>query len=688
MSSSVAAPGGAAPGAASPPGGVLFSGELSLKDRQRDALCRMLSAAGSSGSPAPPALPSSDEWSDEWKVLVYDAHCRDIISTLLNVTQLRKRGVTLHLLLHSEREPLPDVPAVYFCEPTAENVRRIAQDCSAQLYSEVRVNFSTKVDRLTLESMAKEAVKEGGSHLISSVHDQYLHFITLEPRLFSLGSTGSLVAYNDPGASEESIHAFIREITYGLLSVLSTLKAVPVIRAAPGGPGQMVAEQLSQLICDQLDSGGGLFAVGGGAPVHSRPLLLIVERTADLVTPLRHTSTYQALIDDVLEHRVNRVTVMVDGPPGQPRKKKTYDVNSESDTFYARYKGCPFPEAIEANGSELSGVTQREEEIRRMTSAAGINADTAAAAGGRFLEGGAGNDGSTRELASAVESLPGLIEHKKALEMHTNILKAAMDVVASRHIPTFFEAEEEAIASHRNARTSVEKLLASSTGSLHDKIRLLGVYCLAARLPSEVVSEFEGIMRTSHQSAGGDPAQLAAGIAAISYLRKQIALQHLPTADSSKPSGGGLPGPSPAAAGNQFMQGLLAKAQTQATGLLAKAASTATQLLSGTNKTYIARVVENVLKGGEEDDTYMYIDPRLKGQRVPPDASLRHVPREVIVFVIGGGSYAEFQNLQDLAARHTTGGSGRNLGITYGCTELLNAEGLLGQLAQLGGACQ
>ena len=29
------------------------------------------------------------------------------------------------------------------------------------------------------------------------------------------------------------------------------------------------------------------------------------------------------------------------------------------DSFYSRFKGSPFPEAIEANGSELAAVTQK-----------------------------------------------------------------------------------------------------------------------------------------------------------------------------------------------------------------------------------------------------------------------------------------------------------------------------------------
>lgn len=68
----------------------------------------------------------------------------------------------------------------------------------------------------------------------------------------------------------------------------------------------------------------------------------------------------------------------------------------------------------------------QEEDIRRRTSAAGINADAASTSlGGAGLGGapGGGGDDATQELAAAVESLPKLLDQKKGLEMHTNILK-------------------------------------------------------------------------------------------------------------------------------------------------------------------------------------------------------------------------------------------------------------------------
>lgn len=42
------------------------------------------------------------------------------------------------------------------------------------------------------------------------------------------------------------------------------------------------------------------------------------------------SSTYQALVDDVLDHRLNRVTVQMEGKNGQGKRAKTYDVDAES----------------------------------------------------------------------------------------------------------------------------------------------------------------------------------------------------------------------------------------------------------------------------------------------------------------------------------------------------------------------
>ena len=63
----------------------------------------------------------------QWKILIYDRCGQDIISPLLSVKELRDTGITLHQQLHSDRESIPDVPAIYIVLPTEDNIKRISK---------------------------------------------------------------------------------------------------------------------------------------------------------------------------------------------------------------------------------------------------------------------------------------------------------------------------------------------------------------------------------------------------------------------------------------------------------------------------------------------------------------------------------------------------------------------------------
>src|SRR4051794_24316052 len=69
--------------------------------------------------------------SDPAIVLVVDAHTSRILSSALRMYDLMEAGVLVLQNLHLTRERLPDLPAIYFLEPTEECIQRLIADFPA-----------------------------------------------------------------------------------------------------------------------------------------------------------------------------------------------------------------------------------------------------------------------------------------------------------------------------------------------------------------------------------------------------------------------------------------------------------------------------------------------------------------------------------------------------------------------------
>lgn len=71
--------------------------------------------------------------------------------------------------MDSNRDAVGDVPAVYFVQPTEQNVKRIADDCKNHLYDKLHLNFVSAIPRPMLENLAALTLQSDSIHLISRV---------------------------------------------------------------------------------------------------------------------------------------------------------------------------------------------------------------------------------------------------------------------------------------------------------------------------------------------------------------------------------------------------------------------------------------------------------------------------------------------------------------------------------------
>ena len=72
---------------------------------------------------------------------------------------------------------------------------------------------------------------------------------------------------------------------------------IPFIRAQRGGIAEFVGDKLDKKIRDNLrDSRNSLFQQEMGQLTFNRPVILLLDRNFDLMTPLSHSWTYQGKI--------------------------------------------------------------------------------------------------------------------------------------------------------------------------------------------------------------------------------------------------------------------------------------------------------------------------------------------------------------------------------------------------------
>ncbi|KAJ9262007.1 hypothetical protein DTO212C5_8084 [Paecilomyces variotii] len=652
-----------------------------------------------------------------WKVLVFDNMGRDVISSVLRVNDLRAWGVTIHLNINSPRYPIPDVPVVYLVEPTPVNVQLITSDLSRGLYSPAYVNFLSSIPRPLLEDFASQIASTGTAEHVAQVYDQYLNFVVAEPDLFSLGMGRDVYwKINSSETTDEDLDATVDKIVSGLFSVSVTMGSIPIIRCPKGGPAELIATKLDRKLRDHiLNSKDNLFSgskkSAAGVP-SSRPVLIIVDRSVDLVPMLSHSWTYQSLVQDVLEMRLNRITVETPVDESNPAKgttKRSYDLNS-TDFFWKNNAGVPFPQVAENIDTELTRYKEDANEITRKTGASSIEDlqnDTSA---------------SAQQLKAAITLLPELRQRKATLDMHMNIATALLKGIKDRQLDNFFQLEEN-IGKQTKAQI-LELINDPNKGSdPTDKLRLFIIWFLSTEsdLSRNEMTQFE-------------EALTRAGVrdtSSIKYVRRVREITRM-TMMTSAATG------APQQQSSDLFRGF-SSLSNRLTDRITSGALGANfdSLISGVknflpaNKDLtLTKITESIMDPASasssaiaKTEDYLYFDPRSSNARgaMPPTASRspgggpqggvgpgtsatfgqrRQGFNEAIVFTVGGGSMDEYGNLQDWVQRTSgqAGGAGGAGGpgagssglhgrrrVVYGSTELMNANDFLNEaLGKLG----
>ncbi|EOD21796.1 Sec1, SM superfamily protein [Emiliania huxleyi CCMP1516] len=283
-------------------------------------------------------------------VLLVDGVTMPVISSLFRVSELMEAGVHLveHITMRGpdgnylRRQQLTSLPALYFLTPSVESLGRLIDDFrnpKAPAYASAHLFFSSRVsDALVAKLKASPAMPR-----VRSFKEVHLEFSLREADLFAVspspGAPSALATLfridTDKPAKRARLHE-VHKIGTSLATLFTTLGAAPIVRAATSAVAAAIACATQEKL-DALDRAGALPAVEEAASGAPPPLLLVLDRAFDPLSPLLHEFTYQAMVHDLLPvAEGDRYRYTYVGNSGQSLSKEV--LLNEADPLWLRYR--------------------------------------------------------------------------------------------------------------------------------------------------------------------------------------------------------------------------------------------------------------------------------------------------------------------------------------------------------------
>ncbi|KAJ2997799.1 vacuolar sorting protein VPS33/slp1 [Globomyces sp. JEL0801] len=374
--------------------------------------------------------------------------------------------------MSQKRQPFPNYEAIYFVTPTVKTIDKIIADFKQDkpVYLAAHIFFISSLD----DAFVKK-IKESGivGKYIKTLKEMNVDFIALEQQIFSLDMPLSMFPLYSP-SSLPFQHAELQKITKKLMSLLITLGDAPAIRYFdPSGSKDGVASKLAHMLSDEVNT-----LVKENDPSYPvkndyrKTVLLIVDRSFDMMAPLLHEFTYQAMVQDLICGDKSKLPEGVTGitHPLYFSPLPMYASLDESDPVWMTTRHWHFEDAKQHISSNFNTFLNENKAASVATSSAsqttGIDA--------------------LKQMKETLASLPQFHAQKAQFSIHINMLQECNTLLTRRKLDLVASVQQDLATGEKSNATPLKNAMLDLIPVLdhkatlpNDKLRSLMIYIIA-----------------------------------------------------------------------------------------------------------------------------------------------------------------------------------------------------------------